>query len=294
MKSVFKGNLHKKTDKRDADLILLILASQSIESRLDTEKDGNCNILVPEQSFSKASAHIRQYAKENQTILKKITHLPATTFFSPTALVAGLILILIHYICISKGIHRQAVFQFGVSSYFLSQGESYRAITALFLHSDTAHLLGNIGGILALVGPLIRLTGYGSGLFLILCAGTTGNLISDGLGHDARISIGASTAIMASAGLLAARQMVLGTTYRFSLFSKLKGIAPFAAAATLMAMFSHGENTDVSAHFFGFLSGVGIGIIYFPASVVIFGAAVERFFLAFVLLILSGTLLQSF
>ncbi len=138
------------------------------------------------------------------------------------------------------------------------------------------------------------MTGYGSGPFILLCAGTTGNLIAGSLGRDLRISIGASTAVMGAAGLLAAGKMIsiLKETRGFK-GAALKPLAPMAAAATLMAMFSHGENTDVSAHFFGFGSGLGLGLLFFPLFSVCSGKAAERIGLALTLVITLAALARG-
>jgi rhomboid protease GluP len=41
---------------------------------------------------------------------------------------------------------------------------------------------------------------------------------------------------------------------------------PVFAGALMVGMFSQGERTDVMAHIFGFLSGLGSGIIFFPLN----------------------------
>ena len=254
MKRIFQGQ-----DRKKADLILTILASQSIKTTITRTSSGAYEILVPVSDHAKALFHLDRYERENRPLIKQIIDTGPSSFYSPAVLAIIALLVLVHITCIRTGLHNQAVFRFGASSYFIHQGDTFRAITALFLHSDVRHLLGNMAGLLVLASPIVRLTGYGTGPFLLLCAGTTGNLISNGFGQDTRLSIGASTAVMAAAGLLAARQMVLGKGT-----SRFKGLAPIAAGATLMAMFSHGENTDVSAHLFGFAAGVGVGIIGLP------------------------------
>jgi membrane associated rhomboid family serine protease len=182
---------------------------------------------------------------------------------------------------------------FGSSSYYLSQGQSFRTVTALFLHSNTEHLIGNMAGLLVLAGPLLRVTGYGQGLLLLLAAGTAGNLISESFSRDLRLSIGASTVVMAAAGLLGARRMTIDAESGHSVFPKLKALAPFAAAATLTAMFSHGENTDVSAHLFGFLAGTGIGLCYYPLSAPLSGPVISRISFGIVLGILCTAFIQG-
>jgi membrane associated rhomboid family serine protease len=156
------------------------------------------------------------------------------------------------------------IFKFGASSLYIGQGETFRAITALFLHSDGQHVLGNLAGILIFGAPLISLTGYGTGPFLLLCAGASGNLVNAYFRQTALLSIGASTAVMGAAGALAAYQM-LNSSRPF----QLNRLIPLAAGATLVGLFSQGENTDVSAHVFGFMAGSVWGGLFFPLSKVL-------------------------
>lgn len=293
MKSIFTGSIHNKNSRKQADLILVVLASQSVRAVIDTSSDGSCNILVPDDDVFKARQQLKKYAGENKAAPRPVSHVPARIFFSPATLALSFFLAAIHYIITTRGLHKQAILDFGSSSYYLSQGQNFRAVTALFLHSNTEHLIGNMAGLLVLAGPLLRVTGYGQGLLLLLAAGTAGNLISESFGRDLRLSIGASTAVMAAAGLLGARRMTIDAESGHSVFPKLKALAPFAAAATLTAMFSHGENTDVSAHLFGFLTGTGIGLCYYPLSAPLSGPVIGRISFGIVLGILCTAFIQG-
>nr|WP_319395470.1 rhomboid family intramembrane serine protease [uncultured Desulfobacter sp.] len=293
MKSIFTGSIHNKNSRKQADLIMVVLASQSVRAVIDTAPDGSCDIYVSDDDVFKARQQLERYRMENKDIPHPVSHVPSGFFFSPAALALAFFLAAIHYFIATRGLHKQAILNFGSSSYYLGQGQNFRAVTALFLHSDTDHLIGNMAGIVILAGPLLRVTGYGQGLLLLLAAGTAGNLISESFGRDLRISIGASTAVMAAAGLLGARRMTIGAPSVHSAFPKLKILFPFAAAATLTAMFSHGENTDVSAHLFGFLAGTGIGLCYYPLSVPFSGRIIGHISFGIVLGILSTALIQG-
>ena len=254
MKRIFKGN-----NRKTADLTLTVMASQALVTRIAVSRDRESGrwiyeIRVREADYEAAVTHLAAYRIENNITATPKPAAEPFYFRSVTALILVILLSLVHMLSIHSGLHEQLVFHFGVSTYFLSQGETFRAVTALFLHSDARHLLGNTAGILFLVGPLMRLTGPGSGSLMLLGAGTAGNLIAASLGRGSAISIGASTAIMGAAGILAAWQAGQGRR-------GLSRLAPIAAGATLMAMFSHGERTDIAAHLFGFLAGVGVGFI---------------------------------
>lgn len=286
MERIFQGLNRKK-----AELILVILASQSIKASLEKDSTGKCMIFVSPHDLPNALYHLAQYNIENQLKENKTLEpvLPASPFFSPAALVIMVLVSLIHMVSINAGTHEASLFRFGISPYFLSQGDTYRAITALFFHADTAHLLGNLAGLLVFASPMIRLTGYGSGPFFLLCAAATGNLISNGLEQNAVLSIGASTAVMGAAGLLAAWQVCSNP-----FVSMFKRLVPLAAGATLMAMFSQGERTDVSAHFFGFMSGIGVGFLVFPLFKTWYRPFMEKLFLILVLTIICSAALTGF
>jgi rhomboid protease GluP len=310
MERIFKNLPRKK-----ADLILLILASQGIEAQginvqgvntqkvndqnLDpgigkqqnhhkpghTDNTGRFDIMVPKEKMEAAFKNIDQYFQENKSfrLFAKIQDFEISSFNAPAAFAIMALLLSIHLFCLEFNIHREMILKFGASALFIGQGETFRAITALFLHSDGQHLLGNMVGILIFGAPLISLSGYGTAPFLLLCAGTWGNLVNAYFHQNAHLSIGASTAIMGAAGALAAYQMTgKGKPLRFN------RLIPLFAGATLVGMFSHGENTDVSAHFFGFVSGLFIGILFFPLYRVFHPRFTEPAALILVFLILGS------
>lgn len=261
MERIFENLPRKK-----ADLTLLILASQGIIARIDRicsrpGAPGKFDILVPKQQAILATKSVDQYYRENifLRLPKEGEPLKISSFNTPTAYVIMGLLLALHLACLKWDIHREMVLQFGASSLYIGQGQTFRAVTALFLHSDGQHLLGNLAGILIFAAPVISLTGYGTGPFLLLCAGTSGNLINAYFHQNALLSIGSSTAIMGAAGALAAYQMV---TNRHAF--QLNRLIPLFAGATLVGLFSQGENTDISAHLFGFLAGIFGGGLFFP------------------------------
>jgi membrane associated rhomboid family serine protease len=136
-------------------------------------------------------------------------------------------------------------------------GEWWRTITSLTLHRDVTHLLGNlaIGG--GFVFLLCRELGSGLAWTLILASGSLGNLANalvQPSGHD---SVGASTAVFGTVGILAALSMV---RYRHYL-QKRWGMPVASALALLTLLGTEGKSTDLGAHFFGFACGVLLGLV---------------------------------
>lgn len=260
--------LFKAADRRSAELVQIILASQAIPVVLAQTGAGRFDVLVAPDAKEAAIRHLDLYAKENpgQGHLERTTSIPAGSlpgpsfFLTPVMAAAALGIAAIHFLLTRYHLHDQAVFAFGAAPYFFGQGETFRAVTALLLHADAAHVLGNMAGLIILGSPLVRVTGPGTGSFFILAAGVTANLLSNSMGSDTRISIGASTAVMAAAGLLSSRQAIARLT-------KGTGTSPWiplASGAVIMALFSQGERTDILAHVLGFGAGAFTGLMVFP------------------------------
>src|SRR2546422_4485816 len=64
-------------------------------------------------------------------------------------------------------------------------GEWWRTVTALTLHADVPHLLGNAVASVVLVGAVSRELGPGLGLWLLVLAGAGGNALT-AVAHGAR------------------------------------------------------------------------------------------------------------
>lgn len=144
-----------------------------------------------------------------------------------------------------------------VDAGLIRSGDWWRTITALTLHADGQHLMGNllIGGYF--VARLCRLLGGGLGWSLILWSGILGNVINSLLHSSGHRSIGASTALF---GAIGAAGMIGLLRHRQN--RSRYWILPFAAALGLLAMLGAGgtdKTTDIGAHLFGFICGIGLG-----------------------------------
>ena len=136
-------------------------------------------------------------------------------------------------------------------------GEPWRVVTALTLHADVGHVVGNaVAGSLFLAG-VFRVFGLGAGGALVLATGAFGNMLNAMLRGSEHIVVGASTAVFGALGLLAGRALARGRA------SGLRGRAafvPIAAALALLAMIgTEGERVDFWAHGFGLAVGIALG-----------------------------------
>ena len=139
----------------------------------------------------------------------------------------------------------------------VTEGEWWRTITALTLHADIGHIMGNSLFGMLFGGLLARQLGSGVGWLLIVIAATMANTINAFSQGDNFRSLGASTATFAALGLLAA---VVWRRGYFKNNDWRRSFAPMFAAIALVAFTGIGDaNTDVAAHLFGFGCGLLLG-----------------------------------
>jgi MYXO-CTERM domain-containing protein len=130
----------------------------------------------------------------------------------------------------------------------------------LSLHANASHLVANIviGGLIGLFAG--QLLGSGLAWLSILIGGAAGNLLNAWIRQPAHTSIGASTAVFAALGIVAAfawRQR------RDVQTSRLARWAPLVGGIVLLGYVgTGGARTDVLAHVTGFFSGVLLGALY--------------------------------
>ena len=143
-------------------------------------------------------------------------------------------------------------------------GEWYRCVTALTLHADSQHLFGNVLFGAPFLILLCRRVGLGLGLFLILLAGSFGNALNAWYRPAGHISLGFSTALFGTVGVLSGFMALQGwgsrTQSDTGKLSWRRGILLLAAGTGILAMLgTEGDKTDYAAHLFGLLSGFIVG-----------------------------------
>lgn len=144
----------------------------------------------------------------------------------------------------------------------ITHHEWWRPFTALFLHADIPHLLGNLLSGLIFGTLVSRCVGSWLGWGLILVCGTLGNLITSLVTWpDPFTSIGASSAVFGALGMLAG----LGCSNLLKNHVRLpwaRTAAPVLAGVILLGWLgggAEGGNTDVLGHVFGFGTGLATG-----------------------------------
>ncbi|MCP3905019.1 MAG: rhomboid family intramembrane serine protease [Planctomycetes bacterium] len=237
----------------------VVLKSMNIE-HVVRRRAGEWMLEVPEHQVAVAVRQLDDYVKENRDWPRTHPALPRHPFglTGVASCVAALLFV-------SAADHHAwlGLDWFGagrVDTDLVRRGEWWRSVTALTLHVDAGHLIGNLllGSVFGMIAG--RLLGNGLAWFSIVTAGAVGNEISALVQLPLHTAVGASTAVFAALGLLSAYvwrrrhelQMRWATRW-----------APVVVAAILLAYTGSGdERTDVVSHLTGFLAGIALGAYY--------------------------------
>lgn len=241
-----------------ADTYGLVLASSGLKYSVKQTADG-WEIWVAESSHQKALNLITEYIRENQHVV--LPDEPETPQHKKTytGLWASVLLLACYIASNMANTPDTFIKSYGSSASDILNGEVYRTVTSLMLHSGYVHLAGNMVGIAIFGTAICSLTGRGVGWLMILLAGIIGNLVNAALFEYGHMSIGASTAVFGAVGILAAHQF----------YSKIrmpgrrkKAWIPLAGGLALLGFLGSGPNSDLTAHLFGFMAGIGIGMVH--------------------------------
>ncbi len=244
--------------KSQARSAALVLDARSIPCCI--EYDGaNWLLLVPGHHLESARRELQLYEEANHNWPPAV---PAERQLIENTLPTLSVLLLLatfhNLALIGISLPEQGIldlYELGVAhAAAILNGQWWRLITALTLHADSVHLLGNltIGGVFIIL--LCRELGSGMAWSLLVASGALGNLANALVQSPAHRSVGASTAVFAAVGILAAVKMV-----RFRHHLQRRWFIPVAAGAALLAILgTEGKHTDLGAHLFGF----GFGLIF--------------------------------
>ena len=245
------------SNKKTAREYSLLLDSLSIPNNA-VFKWNSWQIEVDFSDYEKAKSEISAYKKSGriEKIHNKFAHIRFQKVNWPF-LVTTLVLLAAFHVFIYESDHLELIKAGRSSAAAITEGQFFRAVTALTLHGDYKHLFSNIffGGIV--LWALSTMTGTGFTLLFALFTGFAGNVMNAFFYGSAHNSIGASTSVFGVIGVLAGLQF-------FDSFreKKLGRWIPFGAALGLLAMLGSSEKSDVLAHLFGFAAGLPAGIVF--------------------------------
>ncbi len=236
-----------------------VLRAIGIEHVFGTSEEAYI-LFVAEHEAARAAEQLAQYEQENIVKERVVPPLRLHELAGTSTLAYAFALVMVAY-CAGQGVGGHDWFQAGqLTATVTSRGEWWRVVTALTLHADLGHLLGNLafGGLFGFFAA--QLIGPGSAWLSILLAGALGNWVDSVLMLEGRITIGASTAVFATLGMVAAYAWKQHTAHALRWAHRW---APIVAAVALLAFTgSGGERTDVLAHLTGFGSGALVGLLH--------------------------------
>lgn len=217
-------------------------------------------LLVPAAAQGEARAQLAVYERENppRRIPDAAEPLHRGAWAGSLAYVA--LLVFVGYLAGSSATGRDWFDAGALVAAPTRTGEWWRAVTALTLHLDVGHLLANLG-FGAVFGLLAgQLLGPGIAWATVLGAAGTANFVNSIVQPATHASVGASTAVFATLGLLAAyawrKRAGQGDRWAYRW-------APLVAGVILLGFTgAGGERTDVLAHLTGFAMGALAGVAH--------------------------------
>jgi rhomboid protease GluP len=239
---------------QQADEWALALTSAGISSRIDADDHG-WRLLVQTDEAARATAILEAFVEENARAAPDPEFHDAGP--SPVPVILALALVGFWVITGPREAGSRWFEHGSANAARLLNGELWRAITALTLHADLAHVLANAVGLVVFTSGLCRAFGSGVALWLLLLSGGAGNLLNALLRGPGHASVGASTALFGAVGALAATQAVRRRGRRVGHASAW---LPVAAGVALLALLGSAAHTDVLAHLFGFVAGLVAGV----------------------------------
>lgn len=220
-------------------------------------------LRVEEADRERVAAELEKYEAERQQRAPAATAETAPAKFESTSLyVAAWIL---SAFWMAQSVWDQTV-DFGeASTVKIFHGEWWRVFTALTLHADVSHLLANLASGLMFAAFLLRHLRAGVAWLAIVLSGAMGNVLNAWFyAPSPHISIGSSTAVFGALGLLVGCEFISRLRHPHTR-GRWQLILPIGAGLALLAYLGVGDEqkhtTDYMAHFWGFVSGITMGLV---------------------------------
>ena len=244
-------------ERHRADEWSVVLAAGSIPHRLRLRFDGWA-LIVAAHDAEAAREALDAYDRENIADTADVGGDAVAPIRGAAAVGVAVGLLLIGFFAVTGTRANRSIWfeRGGASAERIVAGEWWRTITALTLHVDAPHVVGNAATSVVLVWAVSHQLGPGVGLWLLLLAGAGGNAltaVAHGAHHN---SVGASTAMFGAIGILAATRVV--SRGRRPAARKLWMVV--AASLALFALLGTSPDADLLAHLFGLLLGGVIGL----------------------------------
>ena len=249
-------------DRRQADEWAMVLAAGAISYRLRGRLDGWA-LVVDARDVDVAREALDAYDRENSVDSTRPPAAPAVPDRAAAWVGVAVGVLLIGFFAVTgPRASRSVWFDRGsADAQRIVGGQWWRTVTALTLHADGPHVLGNATAGAVVVGAVCYQLGAGVGLWLVLLAGIGGNALTAAAYGTHHESVGASTALFAAIGVLAAAQFVSREPRR----GVRKRWIIVAASLALLGLLGTSPEADLLAHLFGLLVGGALGLAAAPA-----------------------------
>jgi rhomboid protease GluP len=242
--------------RRQAEQYALVLTAMGMQSSIAPEGKFMA-LYVAQEDAARANDELAAYDRENTGGLPEKEWLFPGLPRIEVAMIYWVVLLFFFAAARNHAFSFDWLGEGAVQSGLMLKGEWWRAVTALCLHASGAHLLANLVFGTVFLMLLSQVSGAGVAALATITAGAAGNVLSALVQSPEHTSIGASTSIFASLGLLAALRQV---RRRDHALSALRNWTPVAGGFALLTFLGFsGENTDVLAHVLGFGSGLAAG-----------------------------------
>lgn len=233
-------------DFRRAMDLSLVLDAEQIEHELRSLEEERWGLFVADGDAARAEGALAAFERENP--IGASNDEPEAGGVGP-ALVYGLGLLALHAWTGPEG----PWFEHGsAAAERIVHGEWFRVLTALTLHADAAHAVGNavLGGFA--LAMLTRRLGAAAASWLMLAAGAAGTALTALILRAHFSSVGASTAVFGAIGALAALRARDPRRRR-------QAWVYLGAGLALLGFLGSGKRADLAGHALGFLCGVVLG-----------------------------------
>jgi membrane associated rhomboid family serine protease len=264
-------------DLRACEERAFVLTAVGIDSVVEVEPQDGFVLLVEQRMLAHAQHHLWQYEQERARPAQPEARFKPQPRAWLGSLCYVLVLVLVPLLW-GQGWMRTNPYQSAtLDPALVRAGEWWRALTALTLHWDIEHLVGNLGGGALLGYSAAQIWGNARAWLLIFLAAALANFIESAIGMPNYVSAGASTAVFAMLGLVAAYTWRT-RGQRFG--SPLARWGPLVAGVAMLGFFGTGSSvpvagmpapdpfavqeegaTNVLAHLLGFACGVVVGAV---------------------------------
>lgn len=255
-----------------------MLTAVGIDSAIEVLPEGGFVLLVEQRMLAHAQHHLWQYEHERasrpQQAGPRFTPQPRAWLGS---LLYGLVLLSVPFALAQGWLPANPYESATLHPALVRGGEWWRALTALTLHWDLPHLVGNLGSGALLGFSAAQIWGNARAWLLVFIAAALANFVEAAIGLPNYVSAGASTAVFAALGLVAA---FAWRTRGQRFGNPLARWGPLVAGVAMLGFFGAGSNvpvagmpapdpfalenegsTNVLAHLLGFGCGVIAGAV---------------------------------